>query len=48
MKMTDGTNPPEPEPDDPNQLLIPFDITDLFGFDDPDIAVTKQAIFEVN
>lgn len=36
------------EPDDPNQLLIPFDITDLFGFDDPDIAVTKTAILEIN
>lgn len=38
--------PPPPEPEDPNQLLLPFDITDLFGFDDPEILVTKKAIIE--
>jgi hypothetical protein len=43
----DGYNePPEPEPDDPNQLMIPFDIMDYFGFDDSEICVTRQAIFE--
>jgi hypothetical protein len=42
----DLTPPPEPEPDDPNQLLIPFDITDLFSFADPEILVTKKGIFE--
>jgi hypothetical protein len=44
----DGWNePPGPEPYDPNQLLLPFDITELFGFDDPEIIVTKRAILEV-
>lgn len=47
----DGWNDPdfpiEPEPFDPGQLLIPFDITDLFGFNDPCIVVTKLAILEI-
>lgn len=44
----DGWNepPPGPEPEDPAQLLLPFCITELFGFDDPDIVVTRKAIFE--
>jgi hypothetical protein len=43
----DGLNePPDPEPEDPNQLLLPFDITDLFSFADPEILVTRRAIFE--
>lgn len=44
----DGWNePPAPEPEDPNQLLIPFSITELFLFNDQDIVVTKKAIFEI-
>ena len=32
------------EPDDPAQLLMPFDITDFFPF--ADVVVTKHAILE--
>lgn len=35
-------------PIDPSQLLIPFDITELFGFNCKDIAVTRTAIFETS
>lgn len=43
----DGYNePPEPEPDDPSQLLIPFDITDYFQFGEG-VVVTKNAILEL-
>ncbi len=43
----DGWNePPEPIPEDPNQLLMPFDITELFGFEDENILVTKKGVIE--
>jgi hypothetical protein len=38
--------PPEPEPNDPRQLWLPFAVAELFGMDDPEILVTKTAIFE--
>lgn len=37
--------PPGPEPYDPDQLLIPFSITDYFDFD-CEVVVTKRGIFE--
>lgn len=45
----DGWNDPDwpdsPfEPIDPNQLLLPFDVMELFGMED--IVVTKIALFE--
>jgi len=41
----DGWNdPPEPEPDDPNQLCFPYDIIDILK--DDSILVTSKAIFE--
>lgn len=36
-----------PEPYDPNQLMIPFSVFELFGFDDSEILVTKKAIYEL-
>ena len=43
-----GWNEPlPPEPEDPGQLLLPFCITELFGFDDPEIIVTRTAILEI-
>jgi hypothetical protein len=47
----DGWNDPDgPDspfaPIDPNQLLLPFDIMELFGFDD--VVVTKIGVFEAN
>lgn len=38
--------PPDPEPEDPGQLLIPFSVFDLFGMDDDSLVVTRTAIFE--
>lgn len=44
----DGWNePPGPEPYDPNQLLIPFDITELFEFSD-DLIVTRHCVTEAS
>ncbi len=48
----DGWNDPDGpdspiQPEDPNQLLIPFDISELFFFDQ-DIIVTKRAIIETS
>ena len=41
----DGWNePPEPEPDDPNQLMIPFDL--MFYLGCGDLIITKTAILE--
>lgn len=36
--------PPPPEPEDPRQLMMPFDITELFPFGD--VVVTRTAIVE--
>lgn len=38
-------DPPPPEPYDPHQLMMPFDIWDLLGISD-EIIVTKTAIVE--
>lgn len=46
-KDDDGNwnDPPKPGPDDPAQLLMPFDIWELLGVSD-DIIVTKTAVVE--
>lgn len=41
-----GPLAPEP-PSDPNQLLMPFSVIELFGLDDPNIVVTQKAILEI-
>lgn len=41
----DPNNPKAPIPDDPNQLLMPFDIWELLGVSE-DVIVTKTAILE--
>lgn len=48
----DGWNDPrDPDgplaPEDPSQLLIPFCVTELFGFNAPDVVVTKKAIYQI-
>lgn len=44
----DGWNePPEPEPDDPDQLVIPFDLIEIMGAEwYKGLSVTRIAIFE--
>ena len=43
----DGWNePPDPEPDDPWQLLLPFSVLELFGMDDGTIIEHKKGLFE--
>jgi len=42
----DGWNePPKPEPDDPNQLCLPFGILETLE-DHDELVVTRKAIFE--
>lgn len=43
----DGWNePPEPEPDDPNQLVMPFALMEILGPEYNDICITPIAIYE--
>ena len=44
----DGYNePPVPTPIGPNQLLIPFDITELFGFSQDEVVIMPIGIIEL-